>query len=277
MFGAGSPYVSGTSLSARFHQVSSGLKRGGALLLLSAAAMLLLACPQKKQQSVSIPDAERGLRLAININEIAYNSWNKVYENIGQLHRTGRISEARWAAVNAVDGVIVLSEADLIESIDRSRKLLSVWRHTTVKVLSAESQEDVSLLRDRETDARHNFDNSIDFLNARSVKLRDSYYEALMIANSVVRDGQPLPTEALSSIRHVIRMVDEDIERARKGTALARQTAPPSPATTPSVQRSVQRPVPTISPRPAISSTQKPAPATSRTRTVKTQAKNEKN
>lgn len=274
MFGAGSPYVSGTSLSARFHQVSSGLKRGGALLLLSAAAMLLLACPQKKQQSVSIPDAERGLRLAININEIAYNSWNKVYENIGQLHRTGRISEARWAAVNAVDGVIVLSEADLIESIDRSRKLLSVWRHTTVKVLSAESQEDVSLLRDRETDARHNFDNSIDFLNARSVKLRDSYYEALMIANSVVRDGQPLPTEALSSIRNVIRMVDEDIERARKGTALARQTAPPSPATTPSVQRSVQRPVPTISPRPAISSTQKPAPATSRTRTVKTQAKN---
>ncbi len=274
MFGAGSFQVSGIRVSAHFQQVTSGLKRSGAVALLGAAALLLLACPAKKHQSTSIPDAERGLRLAININEVAYNSWNKVYENIGQLHRTGRISEARWAAVNAVDGVIVLSEADLIEGIERSKKLLSVWRNATVKVLSAESPEDVSLLRDRETEARRSFDNSIDFLNVRSVKLRDSYYEALTIANSVVRDGQPLPAEALSSIRNVISMVDEEIEKAKRDHSLARRATVQAPPTISPAPRSLNQPVPNPSPRPTLSSAQKSAPVTSRVRTVKTQAKN---
>lgn len=111
------------------------------MLLIGASALLLMACPEKKT-SVSYDEAERGLRLAININEVAYNSWNKVYDSMGQLHRTGKISEARWAAINAIDGVIVLSEADLIEGIERSKRLLAIWHQATEKVLNAETPDE---------------------------------------------------------------------------------------------------------------------------------------
>jgi len=239
-------------MSTGLYRISAGLRRSCVVLLTLAAALLLMACPEKKP-SVSYSEAERGLRLAININEVAYNSWNKVYENMGQLHRTGKISEARWAAINAIDGVIVLSEADLIEGIERSKKLLAIWRQATVKVLNAESPDEVSTLRERETEARRNFDNSIDFLNLRSMKLRDSY----------------LANDSITAIRGVIKMVDEEIEKIRKGEKsdrLAGQTPSSLPVTaSQQAQKSPKRPV--------LAGTPAPTPTSSRARTVKTEEK----
>lgn len=268
MFGTVRPHASGIRMSTGLYRISAGLRRSCVVLLTLAAALLLMACPEKKP-SVSYSEAERGLRLAININEVAYNSWNKVYENMGQLHRTGKISEARWAAINAIDGVIVLSEADLIEGIERSKKLLAIWRQATVKVLNAESPDEVSTLRERETEARRNFDNSIDFLNLRSMKLRDSYLEALNISTAVARDGNTLPNDSITAIRGVIKMVDEEIEKIRKGEKsdrLAGQTPSSLPVTaSQQAQKSPKRPV--------LAGTPAPTPTSSRARTVKTEEK----
>src|SRR5207248_9475374 len=96
--------------------------RAGAASALISAALMMMACPHQQSTAVNYVDAESSLRLAINVNEVAYNSWNKVYEGFGALHRDGKVSEARWASISAIDGVIVLSEADLIEGIERSKK-----------------------------------------------------------------------------------------------------------------------------------------------------------
>jgi hypothetical protein len=206
------------------------LGRTAAAGLTCLAALLLMACP-KHQKAENYSDAESGLRLAININEVAYNSWNRLYEDMGKLHRTGRISEARWAAINAVDGVIVLSEADLIEGIERSKRLLAVWKQASVRVMTAESPTEVAGLRDRETEARRNFDNSIEFLNVRSLQLRDSYQEAVNLAGTVAREGFPVSSEAVAAIRNVIRLVDDEVRRARDNNGkLAKRAAQRIPA-----------------------------------------------
>ncbi len=189
--------------------------RAGAALALMSAALLMLACPQKQSTAVNYVDAESSLRLAININEVAYNSWNKVYEGFGTLHRDGKVSEARWASISAIDGVIVLSEADLIEGIEKSKKLLETWRHTSTKVLSAESTQDVTQLRERELEARHNFTVSMDYLNGKSLKLRDSYAEAVIVADSVIKDGNALPMEHIAAIRQIVKMVDQELAKTR--------------------------------------------------------------
>lgn len=228
------PHATGSS-SVLFQKISRNIKRLAAGSLVCLLAMLLLACP-KTQKSATYSEAESTLRLAININEVAYNSWNKLYEDIGRLHRTGKISEARWAAINAIDGVIVLSEADLIEGIERSKRLLNVWKQTTTRIMSAESPTEVSGLRDRETEAKRNFDNSIDFLNVRSLQLRDSYQEALNLTVTVTKDGFSVTPEAIAAIRNVIKMVDVEVAKAKSnGGNLAKRASqrtpdPPKPA-----------------------------------------------
>ncbi len=269
MFGAVFPHPSGTSRPARFQRLSTVWRRGLTVLLIGASALLLMACPEKKT-SVSYDEAERGLRLAININEVAYNSWNQVYDGMGQLHRTGKISEARWAAINAIDGVIVLSEADLIEGIERSKKLLAIWRHATEKVLNAETPDEVNTLRERETEARRNFDNSIDFLNLRSMKLRDSYLEALNISTSVARDGNTLPGESMVAIRNVIKMVDEEIEKIRRNEKVERaatQSLSSQPVTKSQPEKPAKKPVLSGAPQPES------ATSGSRARTVSNDSK----
>jgi hypothetical protein len=193
--------------------------RTGAMLALLSLTMLLMACPRKQNQAVNYVDAESSLRLAINVNEVAYNSWNKVYEGFGALHRDGKVSEARWASISAIDGVIVLSEADLIEGIERAKKLLEVWRHASTKVLSAESTQDVAQLRERELEARQNFSISMDYLNAKSLKLRDSYAEAVIVADAVMKDGFALPTEHIAAIRQIVKLVDQQLGPTRNAVA----------------------------------------------------------
>ncbi|MFN0124705.1 MAG: hypothetical protein ACKV2V_29735 [Blastocatellia bacterium] len=227
-----------------FHTSSLTRRRGLAGLLLIILSLLLMACP-KKNQNITYDEAERGLRLAININEVAYNSWNRVYENMGQLHRIGRISEARWAAVNAIDGVLVLSEADLIEGIERSKKLLALWKNTKIKVLSAESASEVNTLRERETEARLSFVNSVEFLNLRSMQLRDSYSEALNLAVAVNKDNNTLPSEPIAAIKAVVKLVDVEIERARKGVRSTQESQPSLPVVAPV----------TVTPAPKVSAT----------------------
>jgi hypothetical protein len=268
MFGAVAPCT-----FAPGQKIIRKLKRAGVVLLISALALLLMACPERKQTSTSLTEAERGLRLAININEVAYNSWNKVYEHMGQFHRTGKISEARWAAINAIDGVIVLSEADLIEGIERSKKLLNIWRQSTLKVLSAESQDEVNTLRERETEARRNFDNSIEFLNLRSLKLRDSYHEAMNISAAIARDGHVLPSDSINAIRGVIRLVDEEVAKIRKGEKsdrlASREPQPSMPVTnSQQAQKTAQKPALVSKPKTA------PTPSGSRARSVKPEARN---
>jgi hypothetical protein len=195
--------------------------------------LLVMACPQKQQLAkVDYTEAERNLRMAININEVAYNSWNKVYEELGTLKRDGKISEARWAAVSAVDGVIVLSEADLIEGIDRSKRLLENWKRASTKLLTAENLQEVAALREREREARENFAASIDYLNAKSLKLRDSYSEAVLLADKATKEGLPVPGDHLSAIRQVVKMVDQEIAKQRteaKPVASATPKASASP------------------------------------------------
>jgi len=214
MFGAVMPHALAMNPSARLI-VRRRLTRLFSAVGLGCAAALLMACPQKQANTVNYTEAERGLRLAINVNEVAYNSWNKVYESFGELQRNGKISEARWAAVSAIDGVIVLSEADLIEGIERSKKLLEAWRQASAKVLSAESAEEVTQYREREQEARRNFNTSIDYLNTKSIKLRDSYAEAVIIADAVAKDGNLLPAEHISAIRQIVKMVDQEIAKER--------------------------------------------------------------
>jgi hypothetical protein len=204
------------------HSTTTAARAAGRLTrTLSAAALLgltlfVMACPQKKQSAkVDYTEAERNLRMAININEVAYNSWNKVYEGLGTLKRDGRISEARWAAVSAVDGVIVLSEADLIEGIDRSKRLLDNWKRASTKLLTAENLQEVAVLREREREARESFAASIDYLNAKSLKLRDSYSEAVLLADKATKDGLPVPGDHLTAIRQVVKMVDQEINKQR--------------------------------------------------------------
>jgi hypothetical protein len=204
---------------------------------LSAAALFgltlfVMACPQKQAAKVDYTEAERNLRMAININEVAYNSWNKVYEELGTLKRDGKLSEARWAAVSAVDGVIVLSEADLIEGIDRSKRLLENWKRASTKLLTAENLQEVAALREREREARENFAASIDYLNAKSLKLRDSYSEAVLLADKATKEGLPVPGDHLSAIRQVVKMVDQEINKQRvegKPVAAATPKASASP------------------------------------------------
>lgn len=232
MFRAILPHALAASLSACYSLSLRFVKRSLILFAFGGLVTLMMACPQKQTKQVDYDEAERGLRLAININEVAYNSWNKVYEGLGTLQREGKISEARWAAISAVDGVIVLSEADLIEGIDRAKRLLENWRQASVKVLSAESTEEVAQLRERELEARHNFNLSIAYLNAKSLKLRDSYAEAVILAEAVVKDGNPLPAEHINAIRQIIRMVDEEVAKAtgKTGAGKTAWTTPNSPA-----------------------------------------------
>ena len=199
--------------------------RACATLAVVTMSLFFMACPQKQSNNFNYVDAESALRLAINVNEVAYNSWNKVYEGFGALHRDGKVSEARWASISAIDGVIVLSEADLIEGIERSKKLLEVWRQASTKVLSAESTQDVAQLREREQDARHNFSVAMDYLNAKSLKLRDSYAEAVIVADAVIKDGNPLPQEHIAAIRQIVKMVDQELAKTRTSDSAAAKSA----------------------------------------------------
>lgn len=221
------------------HLIAPSVRTAGRLLRalcaisLFGVMTLFLACPQKQVTKVDYSEAEHNLRLAININEVAYNSWNKVYEELGTLKRDGKISEARWAAVTAVDGVIVLSEADLIEGIERSKKLLENWKRASMKLLSAENIQEVATLREREREARESFVASIEYLNAKSLKLRDSYAEAVLLADKASKEGLPLPNDHLSAIRQVVRMVDQEVNKQRtEARTGATPHATPSPLST---------------------------------------------
>lgn len=192
------------------------MKRIITTLALLSFTLLLTACPQQKQQLTSnrkldYNSAESKLRLAMNVNEMAYNSWNRVFESFGQLKKDGMLSEARWASVQAIDSVIVLTEADLIDGIDRSKKLLEVWRKASVNLLSAENPQDVSTLREREMEALQNFKDSVASLTLKSVKLRDSYAEVMIVADKAVKEGLPLPADHLLAIRQVVKMVDAEV------------------------------------------------------------------
>ena len=71
----------------------------------------------------------------------------------------------------------------MIDGIDRSKKLLEVWRKSSLNLLSAENPQDVATLREREMDALQNFKESVATLTLKSVKLRDSYAEAMVVAD----------------------------------------------------------------------------------------------
>lgn len=189
------------------------LKRMFTTIILLGCTLLLLACPQQQQSNKKLDytEAERKLRLAVNVNELAYNSWNRVFESFGQLKNDGRLSEARWASLQAIDSVIVLTEADLIDGIDRSKKLLETWRKSSMNLLTAESPNDVTMLRDREMQALQLFKDSVASLTLKSQKLRDSYAEAMSVADKAVKEGLPLPSEHLLAIRQVVKMVDMEV------------------------------------------------------------------
>ena len=182
-------------------------------------SLLLLACPQQQtSQKVDYNDAERKLRVAVNINELAYSSWNRIYESFGLLKKDGHLSDARWASVQAIDSVIVLSEADLIDGIDHSKKSLEMWRKSSLRLLMAESAQDVASLRERELDNLQQFKDSVTSLNEKSIRLRDSYSEAMMVADKAAKEGLPLPSEHLLAIRQVIKMVDFELGKNRQAT-----------------------------------------------------------
>ncbi len=194
------------------------MKRIFTTLAFLSFTLLLLACPQQRQQAnkkMDYNDAEQKLRVAMNVNEMAYNSWNRLYESFGQLKKDGRLSEARWASLQAIDSVIVLTEADLIDGIDRSKKLLEQWRKSSLNLLTAENPQDVLTLRERELDALQDFRESVAALTMKSLKLRDSYAEAMVVADKAVKEGLPLPAEHLQAIRQVVRMVDMEIGKGR--------------------------------------------------------------
>ncbi len=188
------------------------LKRIFTTITFLGFTLFLMACPQQQQanRKMDYNSAESKLRLAMNVNELAYNSWNRVFESFGQLKKDGRLSDARWASVQAIDSVIVLTEADLIDGIDRSKKLLEVWRKSSLNLLSAENPQDVATLREREMDALQGFKESVATLTLKSVKLRDSYSEAMVVADKAVKEGLPLPPEHLLAIRQVVKMVDAE-------------------------------------------------------------------
>ena len=191
--------------------------RAFAVAALACLILPLMACPEKQAKSTTTDydKVEGGLRLAINVTQVSYNSWNKVYERFMELHRGGKLSEARWASVSAIDGVIVLSEADLIEGIERSKKFLEGLRQASAKVLSAESADEVSQLRERESEARSKFNASVDYLQRKSIKLRDSYVEAVIVAEAVIKDGHALPADHLATIRQTIKLIDQEVVRER--------------------------------------------------------------
>jgi hypothetical protein len=210
------------------------MKRILTTLAFLSFTILLLACPQQQQanRKMDYSDAEQKLRVAMNVNEMAYNSWNRLYENFGQLKKDGRLSEARWASLQAIDSVIVLTEADLIDGIDRSKKLLETWRKSSLNLLSAENPQDVLTLRERELDALQNFKESVAVLTMKSIKLRDSYSEAMVVADKTVKEGLPLPAEHLLAIRQVVKMVDLEIGKSRpalKSAAAVTEKKDPSP------------------------------------------------
>ena len=205
------------------------MKRIFTTLAFFGFTLLLMACPQQQQQAnrkMDYTNAESKLRMAMNVNELAYNSWNRVFESFGQLKKDSRLSDARWAAVQAIDSVIVLTEADLIDGIDRSKKLLEVWRKSSLNLLSAENPQDVATLREREMDALQLFKESVATLTLKSVKLRDSYSEAMVVADKAVKEGLPLPADHLLAIRQVVKMVDAETMGNR---ATVTQTSPAKP------------------------------------------------
>lgn len=194
------------------------MKRTFTTLVFLSFTLLLMACPQQQQQSkrkMDYTDAEQKLRVAVNVNELAYNSWNRLYESFGQLKKDGRLSEARWASLQAIDSVIVLTEADLIDGIDRSKKMLESWRKSSLNLLTAENPQDVLTLRERELEALQTFQESVGALTMKSLKLRDSYSEAMVVADRAMKEGLPLPAEHIQAIRQVVKMVDAEIGKSR--------------------------------------------------------------
>jgi hypothetical protein len=210
------------------------MKRILTTLAFLSFTLLLLACSQQQQQAnkkMDYNDAEQKLRVAMNVNEMAYNSWNRLYESFGQLKKDGRLSDARWASLQAIDSVIVLTEADLIDGIDRSKKLLEMWRKSSLNLLTAENPQDVLTLRERELDALQDFRESVSTLTMKSLKLRDSYAEAMVVADKAAKEGLPLPAEHLQAIRQVVKMVDMEIGKSRPKlhAAAATEKKQPSP------------------------------------------------
>ena len=210
------------------------MKRILTTLAFLSFTLLLMACPQQRQQAnkkMDYNDAEQKLRVAMNVNEMAYNSWNRLYESFGQLKKDGRLSDERWASLQAIDSVIVLTEADLIDGIDRSKKLLEQWRKSSLNLLTAENPQDVLTLRERELDALQDFRESVAALTMKSLKLRDSYAEAMVVADKAVKEGLPLPAEHLQAIRQVVKMVDMEVGKGRPAlrSATATEKKQPSP------------------------------------------------
>ena len=70
-------------------------------------------------------------------------------------------------------------------------------------------------MRERELEARHNFTTSMDYLNSKSLKLRDSYAEAVLVADTVIKDGNMLPMEHIAAIRQIVKLVDQELARTR--------------------------------------------------------------
>lgn len=209
------------------------MKRILTTLAFLSFTLLLMACPQQRQQAnkkMDYNDAEQKLRVAMNVNEMAYNSWNRLYESFGQLKKDGRLSDARWASLQAIDSVIVLTEADLIDGIDRSKKLLEMWRKSSLNLLTAENPQDVLTLRERELDALQDFRESVAALTLKSLKLRDSYAEAMVVADKAAKEGLPLPAEHLQAIRQVVKMVDMEVGKGRPTLRSATTTEKKQPS-----------------------------------------------
>ena len=93
--------------------------------------------------------------------------------------------------------------------------MLATWRKSSLHLLTAENSQDVLTLRERELDALQNFRDSVGALTMKSVKLRDSYSEAMVVADKAVKEGLPLPAEHLQAIRQVVKMVDMEIGKSR--------------------------------------------------------------
>ena len=55
----------------------------------------------------------------------------------------------------------------------------------------------------------------MDYLNSKSLKLRDSYAESVLVADSVIKDGNMLPMEHITAIRQIVKLVDQELSRTR--------------------------------------------------------------
>ena len=189
-------------------------RRHLALLFVLASTLLLVACP-KRGEKLKYDEAERGLQLAIKANEAAYNSWHQLREDLGKRQRNKALNRARWASLNAIDGVIVDAEANLIVGIDRSKKLLAAWHRVQQGAGSAAPTAVTFTLSTRQDEARQRFLASTQQLLESAQELRDSYAEALYVMQAIPQAGQPLSRADLKNLKALVRLVDKELGPAR--------------------------------------------------------------